>query len=129
MKLVLELEPNLDPVLEPELELELLKKKIGEKSRVHLQSAHLLTQVCSSTNFPSVFFSSFSFLGCLIVHLFALLQQTCGAFGADITIVKSVCCSSAKGQFLLSFKSSTTFILSYDEVINKIHTITKTITL
>jgi hypothetical protein len=74
------------------------------------------------------FFQFFIFGVVLIFHLFALLQQTCGAFGADITIVKSVCCSSAEGQFLLSCKSSTIFIPSY-EVINKIHTITKTITL
>jgi hypothetical protein len=48
--------------------------------------------------------------------------------GLTLQMSKVCVVQVAKGQFLLSFKSSTIFIPSY-EAINKIHTITKTITL
>lgn len=95
----------------------------------NVQSAHLLTQICSSTNFPSVFFSRFSFLGCLIFHLLHFCNRHVVLLRLTLLQLSQVCVVQVqKVSFYWVFKSSTIFIPSY-EVINKIHTITKTITL
>jgi hypothetical protein len=95
----------------------------------NVQSAHLLTQVCSSTNFPSVFFSSFSVLGCLIFNLLHFCNRHVVLLGLTLLQLSQVCVVQVqKVSFYWVFKWSTIFIPSY-EVINKIHTITKTITL